>query len=52
MMLDPSKIAYLGSGRWKKLGRLNVAEIPQLGESIDSAGPTALKRCRTSRSCG
>ncbi len=36
MMLDPLKIAYLGLGAMKKLGRLSSAEIPQLGETIDS----------------
>jgi uncharacterized protein (DUF362 family) len=36
MMLDPAKIAYLGLGHLKKLGRLSSAEIPQLGESIAS----------------
>jgi uncharacterized protein (DUF362 family) len=34
MMLDPEKIAYLGLGAMKKLGRLAAADIPQLGESI------------------
>ncbi len=34
MMLDPLKIAYLGLGAMKKLGRLSTAEIPQLGETI------------------
>ncbi|HEV3023890.1 MAG TPA: DUF362 domain-containing protein, partial [Pirellulales bacterium] len=36
MMLDAEKIAYLGLGHMKKLGRLAAADIPQLGESIAS----------------
>jgi len=36
MMLDPAKIAYLGRGHIKKLGRLAESDIPQLGESIAS----------------
>jgi uncharacterized protein (DUF362 family) len=36
MMLDPAKIAYLGLGNMRKLGRLSATEIPQLGETIGS----------------
>ena len=36
MMLDPAKIGYLVLGNMRKLGRLNEAEINQLGESIAS----------------
>lgn len=36
MMLDPDKIGYLVLGAMKKLGRMNEAEIPQLGEAIAS----------------
>ncbi|MBI3409326.1 MAG: DUF362 domain-containing protein [Planctomycetes bacterium] len=36
MQLDPERIGYLVLGHMKKLGRLHAAEIPQLGESIDS----------------
>lgn len=34
MMLNPEKIGYLVLGAMKKLGRMNEAEIPQLGEVI------------------
>jgi uncharacterized protein (DUF362 family) len=36
MMLDPDKIGYLVLGAMKKLGRMQEAEIQQLGESIAS----------------
>lgn len=36
MRLDPERIGYLVLGHMKKLGRLNAAEIPQLGETIES----------------
>ncbi len=36
MMLNPEKIAYLGLGNMKKLGRLDAEQIPQLGDSIAS----------------
>ena len=34
MMLDPNRIGYLVLGNQKKLGRMQEAEIPQLGEPI------------------
>jgi uncharacterized protein (DUF362 family) len=34
MGLDPRRIPYLMLGQQKKLGRLNEADIPQLGETI------------------
>ena len=40
MMLNPEKIGYIVLGNMKKLGRMNAAEIPQLGESIDSLAQT------------
>jgi uncharacterized protein (DUF362 family) len=36
MMLDPQKIGYLVLGAMKRLGRMDEAEIPQLGASIAS----------------
>lgn len=36
MRLDPERIPYLLLGHAKKLGRLNAAEIKQLGESIET----------------
>jgi uncharacterized protein (DUF362 family) len=36
MELDPEQIGYLVLGQNKKLGRLNAAEIQQLGESVES----------------
>lgn len=36
MELDPEKIGYLVLGHAKKLGRLHAAEIPQLGEAIET----------------
>jgi uncharacterized protein (DUF362 family) len=36
MELDPEQIGYLVLGTVKKLGRLNEADIPQLGEAIAS----------------
>jgi uncharacterized protein (DUF362 family) len=36
MKLNPEKIGYLMLGHMKKLGRIAAAEIPQLGESIES----------------
>jgi uncharacterized protein (DUF362 family) len=43
MMLDPDKIGYLVLGAMKKLGRMQEAEIAQLGESIASmAKPFAM----------
>jgi uncharacterized protein (DUF362 family) len=36
MELDPEQIGYLVLGHNKKLGRLNGAEIQQLGESVES----------------
>ena len=36
MMLNPDKIAYLGLGNMKKLGRLASEQIPQLGADIAS----------------
>lgn len=55
MMLDPEKIGYLVLGHMKKLGRMNEAEIPQLGEPIAAlAQPFAtvphLDRMRLKRS--
>ena len=36
MQLAPDKVGYFVLGHMKKLGRLYAAEIPQLGESIES----------------
>jgi uncharacterized protein (DUF362 family) len=36
MQLDPEKIGYLVAGNQRKLGRLHVDDIPQLGEPIDA----------------
>ncbi len=36
MQIDPERIGYLLLGHAKKLGRLKAADIPQLGESIES----------------
>jgi uncharacterized protein (DUF362 family) len=36
MQLDPERIGYLVLGQMKKLGRLRAAEIPQLGEAIET----------------
>lgn len=36
MKIDPEKLGYLVLGHAKRLGRLKIAEIPQLGEAIDA----------------
>jgi uncharacterized protein (DUF362 family) len=36
MRLDPERIGYLALGQMKRLGRLRVEEIQQLGETIES----------------
>jgi uncharacterized protein (DUF362 family) len=36
MKLNPEKIGYLMLGHMKKLGRIAAAEIPQLGETVES----------------
>ena len=40
MGLDPRRVPYLILGQQKKLGRLNEAEIPQLGEPIAAKAQT------------
>jgi uncharacterized protein (DUF362 family) len=36
MMINPEKLGYLVMGHSRRLGRMNAAEIPQLGETIES----------------
>ncbi len=52
MMLDSEKVAYLGRAAMKKLGRLHAAEIPQLGETIESLCATLRYRAASKRVAG